>query len=128
MLLILRQYAAASNLASCLTFSRYKRCLSVITSVNCRSTPKDELASNELMGADGESTSHSDAAVQGTLGGFAKAYDSHTDTLKEASTPKPPSNEGFATLLRQSRFIDVSAIIWSLVLFLIILFPNCGIC
>lgn len=41
--------------------------------------------------------------------GFAKAYESHSDALKPKEEPK--DTETFASLLRNSKFIDVSVII-----------------
>lgn len=38
--------------------------------------------------------------------GFAKAFESHTEVLKPKE--KPADNETFASLLRNSKFIDVS--------------------
>lgn len=40
------------------------------------------------------------------VGGFAKAFQKHSDSLKEEPTNEPPKT--FAALLRNSKFIDVS--------------------
>lgn len=68
---------------------------------NISKTEKDEKSNQSLDAAT------SGKETQSKLSGFAKAFDAHTETLREASLPKTIPNESFATLLRNSKFIDV---------------------
>lgn len=106
---LLTHRQASFNFVFNAKLSQYKRylCSSAKTTSASTTDSKDD---NESSFERSKSKEFEEELAKSKISGFAEAFDLHEEAIKKASAPKPVKNESFASLLRHSKFIDVSGI------------------